>query len=284
MKMKGGCWLEAFRKPVTPHSRRDCDHYIFSEYHAFTLIELLVVIAVIAVLAALLSPALSKTRSKARTIDCLNGMKQWCLACVLYKDDNEGWIPREGYEANGSVVWNTWAEVRAAKDAWYNALAPYMSCQPASAFAYPDLRKDFYSRDSKFHCPSAKFPKNAKDPFNQIPFFSRAMNSQLISPLTITYPRCSIRFDRITKPSQTVLILDNRLEGEEKMDGQEDSFLGQPSAYACRFAARRHMKGGNLGFADGHVYWFPGEKVVETKGPNIGWEILPPNEIRWDTD
>ena len=55
----------------------------------FTLIELLVVIAILGLLAALLMPVLSAARQRARRVPCMNNMKQFAAADMLYLADYE---------------------------------------------------------------------------------------------------------------------------------------------------------------------------------------------------
>jgi len=75
---------------------------------AFTLVELLVVIAIIAILLGALAPSLSAAKEHARTVYCLNNLRQMALAAQSYTLANEGSYPYHLYKDTKADVLYGW--------------------------------------------------------------------------------------------------------------------------------------------------------------------------------
>jgi len=117
----------------------------------FTLVELLVVIAIIAILAALLLPVFSKGKAAARTIDCLDHLKQLQLCWHMYCHDNDNMMPPNNFVYDVSMGTTNPPVVGENDVSWCRSLAPY-DTNPISDLT--SLLFGYNQNPAIYHCPA----------------------------------------------------------------------------------------------------------------------------------
>jgi prepilin-type N-terminal cleavage/methylation domain-containing protein/prepilin-type processing-associated H-X9-DG protein len=213
--------------------------------YAFTLLELLVVVAIIAILAALLLPALSKAKSRARAITCLNNERQWGLGFSIYADDNEDNFPYEGLD--GLPI------TPPIRTAWYNAVPPLLGVP-----ALVDMPAD---TPSIFGCPTAKRNLN---PSAAAPYFLVGFNGRL-DPNTAPRPPRSA----VTAPCDTIVMAEN-------------TEAARPFTLGLTAPARHDFRG-VFAFVDGHSAFVTTNDYTRTAAEDgdskVEWST--PRKVYW---
>ena len=242
----------------------------------FTLIELLVVIAIIAILAAMLLPALSRAKTKAQAIKCVNHLKQLQLGWFLYSGDNSDQIVSTGGQ---NVITHN------ASDVNFQPGGPKANwvLGNASDADFELIRQGLlwpYTKSLEIYkCPGDQ-SKNIR---------SMSMNAYM-NPLnyeTKVNPALYVVFRKqtdIRKPTETWVTIDER--SSTINDGW---FVVQPEMPNVwqDFPASYHANAGGLSFADGHAItkkWKDRAVLDQTTTTGARADPPPTGDLSWLAD
>jgi len=207
---------------------------------AFTLVELLVVGAIVALLSALLLPALGRSKSSARRIQCVSQLRQLGLAAQMYWDDHDGAAFRWRGPAtnNGQIYWFGWIEDGAEGarrfDRTCGALFPYVSggtLELCPAFNYLNERVKLKARGASY---GYGYNLSLSAPQRESPF----------------------NISRIVRPSELALLSDaaqiNTFQAPASADHPmlEEFYYVSTNEATAHF---RHLRAANVVSCDGHV-------------------------------
>lgn len=211
--------------------------------YGFTLLELLVVMAVIAILASLLFPALRTAKAKARSIVCLNHLKQWGLATHFYVADNDDFLPPEG--APNGLSTNT---------GWYVALPRELGLKPYSEHPWR-TNPAAPLGGSIWICPSNTNRSNGHN------LFHYCLNEHVDRTGEFDVPT---RLSSIANPAVVVWMFDN---------GKRAAVAQQNNTHT-----NLHQRGAQFLFLDAHAarfrntaYWDSANNKGRTNNPGIVW-------------
>jgi prepilin-type N-terminal cleavage/methylation domain-containing protein/prepilin-type processing-associated H-X9-DG protein len=213
-----------------------------SPRRGFTLIELLVVIAIIAILAAMLLPALSKAKTKAQQISCINNLKQIQLAWLLYSGDNNDKICRTG--GTSATVTDPYAANAQPGGPLANWVLGIDASSPNLDFIRRGLLYPYLNTVEVYKCPGDKDGKRVRSISMNAWMNPISTESQLDLAYIVFRKQSNIR-----RPSDTWVAID---ENRNINDGW---FLTRPNTPTQwrDLPAIYHANGGGLSFADGHA-------------------------------
>ena len=222
------------------------------------------VIAIIAILAALLLPALSRAKSKAQGISCINNLKQLQLGWIMYADENSDKLVRVGGIPD-LVVRERLTDVQpgAPNSQWVNGRVDTGDCATDSWFVVTGLLYPTVNSAKIYKCPADRKMVN-----NALTVRSMSMNCWM-NPIEVWGDTPVHVFRKISDiaaptPSMAFVFID-----ENPNTINDGFFVCNPLAATWVDApASYHGQAGGLSFADGHAeikHWRDSKVVNATQ-------------------
>lgn len=217
------------------------------KYLKFTMVELLIVIAIIVILAGMLLPALSKAKSAAHSISCVNKLKQVGIGVYSYVQDNLDFLPPANVSPADSI-----------NGTFYSRLIPYVTpnafSSSADAWASVPTATTSESRNKKwscFYCPGSEFRWYMKEA-SWIGYVGNyTLNADIFTHPDFSSELHISRLTQMKKPSQCGMMWD----GTNRNVVAWASFTRDPREYTNYGSPDydRHINAVNILYGDGRA-------------------------------
>jgi len=245
----------------------------------FTLIELLVVIAIIAILAAMLLPALTKAKSKAEGVGCLNNLRQIQLGWFMYAhDNNEVFTENPG----SNITPNSWVTGRLSWD--FPPSAINSANTNTLYLTICELGPYVAKNTGIFRCPADKVPGQAGTRVRSISMNSTVGDVGGVNAKQNPGWKVFMKSGDLSAltPSQLWIVLD------EQPDSLNDDlfFVSMTGNVWVDVPASYHNGACGISFGDGHAEikkWRDPNSYqpVMKVNPSLGNQKPAPNDVAW---
>lgn len=229
--------LPKYTNPLMSYSNRKA---------SFTLIELLVVMAIIAILAAMLLPALSNSRDRAKSVQCVSNVKQMGVATSSYTIDSEDYVPPAQIRG-----WTSMGNGFSYNSIWIYFLNPYLTGGKAWDGGRVMTSKVLF-------CPAGETEVYS---WNSYRFSSYMYNSHIgNSDYATTYKNYSFRkLNRCHASSKCPLLIDGKCKTRSTcLFG-----IGDRTAALVQLPGRHPSHTDSTMYADGHAESVQSQKLPD---------------------